>query len=149
ARAEKHPQRVREDKADQQWITVTAKEGQHELGGPFSLLRKHLYFHSRSPRGSRMLPEAGWPPAATGTRLADTHDELRIRRPTLLLLPLHLRRRPGLHPAVRTGEPRVQCTPHAHGEGRGRPGERAGDLPGRVPPGLCPAPRRPPAAGGW
>src|SRR5262249_45097820 len=71
ARAEKHPQRVREDEADQQGFTVTLEEGQHELGG-FSLLRKRLYFHSRSPRGSRMLPEAGCPLAATGEHLADT-----------------------------------------------------------------------------
>src|SRR6185369_11269053 len=72
ARAKEHPQRMREDEADKQWITVTLEEGQQGFGGPFSLLRKRLYFHSRSPRGSRMLPEAGWPLAATGEHLPTT-----------------------------------------------------------------------------
>ena len=50
---------------------MTLEEGQHVFGGAFSWLRKRLYFHSRSPRGSRMLPEAGWPLAATGEHLPD------------------------------------------------------------------------------
>ena len=72
ARGEEHPQRLREDEADQQGLTVTLEEGQHVFGGAFSWLRKRLYFHSRSPRGSRMLPEAGWPLAATGEHLPTT-----------------------------------------------------------------------------
>ena len=110
----------------------------------FSLRRKRLYFHSRSPRGSRTLPAAACPLEAVGN--APQHDdELRIRRPTLLLLPLHLCHRPGLHPPVRPGEPRVQRPARSDGARRGGPGERPGDLPHRLPPGVCLPAGRPPA----
>jgi peptidyl-prolyl cis-trans isomerase D len=73
-----------------------------------------------------MLPEAGWPPAATGKHFPDTpiapDSTPAASSPTSSSSPS-----PWSSSSSSAREPWLQCAAHSLGEGRGRPGQRAGD----------------------
>ena len=95
-----------------------------------------------------MLPEAGWPLAATGEHLpsnATMSSGFDARRffSYLFIFAIALVFILQFGPGSRGCN--APLTPH--GEGRGGQGQWPGYLPDRVPPGLRPAARRPPDAG--